>query len=157
MAIIESVPYTEKKVQRRLHRFLVTCSEQPLLNQRGHGIRLIERRANPQGCMIISQPSRALFDVGFHEVDSVGEVGMPLPVLGNFLSDESMSPPQSEVAMADFFRNHSKSAWSPSIKRTSSIAVWAVIRVRHLHDITPGPHTVAEGVTNIPEEVKNAP
>ena len=28
---------------------------------------------------------------------------MPLPVLGNFLSDKSVSPPQGEATMADFF------------------------------------------------------
>src|SRR5215468_4182921 len=116
---------------------------------------LIERRTNPQGCMIIPQPSRAFFDVRFHEVDSVGEGGVPLPVLGNLLSDKSMSPPQGKAAMADFFLK-------PLKKRLITInkayfehsGLSREIRVRHLHDITSGPHTVAKSVTNIPEEVK---
>src|SRR5215468_4326273 len=116
---------------------------------------LIERRTNPQGCMIIPQPSRAFFDVGFHEVDSVGEAGVPLPVLSNLLSDKSESPLQGKAAMADFFMK-------PLKKRLITInkayfehsGLRREIGVRHLHDITPGPHAVAEGVTNIPEEVK---
>src|SRR5215470_20048204 len=106
--------------------------------------------------MIIPQPSRAFFDVGFHEINRVGEVRVPLPVLGNFLSDKSVSPPQGETAMANFFLK-------PLKKRLITInetyfehsGLSRDIRVCHLHDITPGPHTVAEGITNIPEEVKS--
>jgi len=74
-----------------------------LFNQGGHGVGLIERRPNPQGRVIIAQPSWTFFDVGFHEVDRVGEDGVPLPTLSDFLSDKSQSPPGSETAMADFF------------------------------------------------------
>src|SRR5438128_11484339 len=80
---------------------------------------------------------------------------MPLPVFSNFLSDKSVSPPQGEAAMADFFLK-------PLKKRLITInqahfehsGLRREIRVRHFHDIAPGPHTVAEGVTHIPEEVK---
>src|ERR687886_1658017 len=118
-------------------------------------MRLVERRANPQGRMVIPQPSRAFFDVGFHEVDAVGEGGVPLPALGYFLSDKSVSPPQGEAALADLFPK-------PLKKRLITInkayfqhsGLGREIRVRHLHDITSGAHTVAQRVADIPEEVK---
>src|SRR5512145_2773017 len=103
--------------------------------------------------MIIAQPSWAFFDVGFHEVDRVGEAGVPLPALGNFLSDKSVSPPQGETAMADFFLKPLKKRLI-TIKKAyfEHSGLRGEIRVCHLHDITPGPHTVAEGIPNIPEE-----
>src|SRR6266849_3368882 len=105
--------------------------------------------------MIIPQTSRAFFDVGFHEVDSAGEAGVPLLVFGNFLSDESVSPPQGEAAMADFFlKPFKKPLIAINKAHFQHSGLGREIRVRHLHNITPGPHTVAQGVADIPEEVK---
>src|SRR5262249_47478613 len=103
MTVMQGVPYTKEKIQRRFHRLLVTGSHEPLRHQIGDGVGLIECRADPQRGMVITQSSRTFFDVGFHQVHGVGERGVSRTTLGNLLSYKSAAPPCSKAAMAYFF------------------------------------------------------
>src|SRR5207245_5485948 len=54
MTVMQGVPYAKEKVQRRFHRLLVTGSHEPLRNQIGDGAGLVEGRADPQSCVVIT-------------------------------------------------------------------------------------------------------
>src|SRR2546426_378272 len=102
MAVMECIPYAKEKIERHFHRLLVTGSHEPLRHQIGYGGGLVEGRTDPQRCVVITQPSRALFNVGFHEVHGVGERGVSLTTLGNLLAYKSVAPPRGKAALAHF-------------------------------------------------------
>src|SRR5215510_4806740 len=139
---MKGVPYAEEKIEGCFHRCLVTWCQQPLINQCSHGVGLIESCTDPESCVIIPQSPWAFFDVGFHEVYSVGEDGVTLPAFSNFLSDKSVAPPQGEAVMTYFLLK-------PCKQRLISIneadfqhgSLGGEVGVHHLHYITSGSHT----------------
>ncbi len=105
--------------------------------------------------MIVPQTAWSLFNVRFHLVDSMSKGTVPLLTFLSLLPHKRLAAALRETAMPNLvLKPLKKLLIALNIAAFEHGGVGAEIVVSHFDGIAPRPHTVPQGVPDIPQQVQ---